>query len=136
MLEVGTRSWAQALRDMANRQPMLRDISAGFCATIGLGFVDEHEELTRRTVLRIEGGVVVDADEVDLPEFELADVRLTAACPAWGAILGGAIEPLRAIMLRQVTMEGDKLVLLRGMPSAKALIEAARALDADFAGAE
>lgn len=133
MLEVGTQAWAEALRDVANRLPMLRDLSAGFTATIGLGFLEDDAHPTRRTVVRIEGGVVVAADEADEQVFATADVRLTAACDAWGALLDGAIEPLRAIVLKRVKMEGDKLVLLRGMPSAKALIEAARELDADFA---
>lgn len=135
MLEVGTRSWAEALRDVANRLPLLRELAGGFSATFALAFLEDDDHPTRRTLVRIEDGVVVEADEVDEATFATADVRLTAECQAWGALLDGSIEPLRAILLRRVRMDGDRLLLLRGLPSAKALIEAARELDADFTSA-
>lgn len=133
MLEVGTQDWAEALRDVANRLPLLRDLSGGLSATVGLAFLEDEHHPTRRAIVRIDAGVVVEAREADEPSFDEADVRLSAACDTWGSILEGAIEPLRAIVLKRIRMDGDRLVLLRFLPTAKALIEAARELDADFA---
>ncbi|MFT5224020.1 MAG: putative sterol carrier protein, partial [Glaciecola sp.] len=56
-------------------------------------------------------------------------------CTVWQTVLQGAVEPMHAIMVRHMFMEGDKILLLRGLPSAKALIEAARGLEADFTSA-
>lgn len=137
MLEVGSKQWAQALRELVNDLPLLREIGGDFSASYGLCFeVDDPDEGsdTRRAIIRIESGVVTDADEVDEAAYDRADVRLRAGCDAWGQVLDGVVEPLKAILLGRVKMDGDRLLLMRGLPSAKALIEAARELDAEFSG--
>lgn len=134
-LEVGTDAWATALRNAANAQPLLRELSAGFTATIGLGFLADDEHPTRRVVVHVDRGVVASVEVVDAEAFDRAAVRLTATCQAWESILDGLVEPVRAVILHRISTEGDRLVLLRGLPTCKALIEAAKQLDADFAHA-
>lgn len=133
-MEVGTEPWTSALRDAANAHPLLRELASGFSATIGLGFLEDEAHPTRRVVVHVESGVVTSVEPlVDEATFASADVRLTATCDAWESVLGGLTEPLRAIVLRRVSMDGDRLLLVRGLPTVKALIEAAKQLDADFA---
>lgn len=134
-LEVGTQPWAEALRNAANAQPLLRELSAGFTSTIGLGFLQDEHHPTRRVVVHVDRGVVASVQVVDEAAFAEAAVRLTATCEAWQGILDGLVEPLRALILHRIQTDGDRLVLLRGLPTAKALIEAAKQLDADFAHA-
>ncbi len=133
VLEVGTSEWTSALREAANRRPMLRELASGFTASIALGFQADDQHPDRRVLIEIDAGIVTDAHPAEQDEFATADVRLEAPCDAWEQMLGGLTEPLRAIVLRRVHVEGDKLLLVRGLPSVKALIEAAKELDASFA---
>ncbi len=134
-LEVGTEAWARALRDAANVHPLLRELCAGFTATVGLGFLEDESHPTRRVVVEVADGVIDDVRPVAEDEFDRAEVRLSGTCEAWETVLGGLTEPLRALVLRRIDTQGDRLVLLRAMPTMKALIEAAKQLDADFAHA-
>lgn len=135
VLEVGTEPWTQALRDAANAHPLLRELSAGFTSSIGLAFLEDAGHPTRRVVVDVASGVVASVRPVEVDEFDRAAVRLSATCDTWEGVLQGLTEPLRAIVLQRIHVEGNRLVLVRGLPTAKALIEAAKQLDADFADA-
>ncbi len=134
-LEVGTQRWAEALRDAANVHPLLRDLAAGFSSTIGLAFLEDDDHPTRQVIVHVESGTVTAVVPVGADEFLSAAVRLSATCAIWEGVLAGLTEPLRAIVLRRLQVDGNRLVLVRGLPTAKALIEAAKQLDADFAHA-
>jgi len=131
MFEVGTQPWLDALRAAVNAGGELTVAARGWSVRLGLGFEGGDGTPVHHVALEIQDGQCVAAIS-DRGAYEEADVRISGPCGTWGEVLDGAIEPIRSIMLHRLRVEGNKLLLVRAMPTAKVLIEAAKRIEARF----
>lgn len=130
MYEVGTQPWLDALRAAVNEGTELAGAARGWSVRLGLSF-EPDTGAPRHVALDIEDGKCVNAIEDD-GAYDSADVRIAGPCQMWATVFEGAIEPIRSIVTNRLRVDGNQLLLVRAMPTAKALIEAAKKIEARF----
>ncbi len=129
-----TQPWADALRAVINADSAYRTAAANWTWPVAL-------VLEAETAL---GYPVDTAVEFDLSRGTCAAVRvlrpsaatapfvLRASYAVWKRIVRGALDPVLAVALRQVRLQGSLSTLMLHVGAAKALIACARAVPTQF----
>jgi putative sterol carrier protein len=129
-----TQPWADALKDAINASSAYRAVAGSWTwpvvlvldATPAFGYADSvavRFELDRGTC---SDARVVPADDATAPFV------LRAPYAVWKKVVRGITDPVMAIALRQVALEGSLATLMLHAPAAKALVACARAVPTHF----
>lgn len=132
MFELGTQAWLDAFRDAVNSSERYRETAQGWRWPVGLAFLGAADGASTRHVhLDLYEGVCRRAEVVDEDVFATATFRILGPYDRWSQILDGRLEPMKALVLKRLRLEGDLLTVLRYMPAAKALLECTCRIDTD-----
>lgn len=115
-----SRGWAEAAMAMVNADPESVEAARGWSGDFGLVIEAEAGKLEEHFVawVRPEGGriaelrVLVDPDDLD--ELEPA-YRVRAPYSVWKGLLLGRVDPVQAILQRQLRIDGDVQPILERM---------------------
>ncbi len=115
-----SRGWAEAAMAMVNADPESVEAARGWAGDFGLVIEAEAGRLEKHFVawVRPEAGriaelrVLVDPDDLD--ELEPA-YRVRAPYSVWKGLLLGRVDPVQAILQRQLRIEGDVQPILERM---------------------
>ncbi|HEY3287650.1 MAG TPA: hypothetical protein VGJ96_11100 [Gemmatimonadaceae bacterium] len=134
LLRPFTQTWADALRNAINGNAAYRAAAVGWTWPIALVLeaapqFDYHADTAVQFML--ERGTCTDARVVD-PSGVTAPFVLRAPYAVWKRIVRGALDPVMAVALRQVSLQGSLTTLLLHAGAAKALVACARLVPTHF----
>ena len=129
-----TQSWADSLKDAINASETYRTIAATWTwpvvlvldATPAFGYADPAAvrlDLDRGTCIAAR---VVPVDDVAAPYV------LRASYAVWKKVVRGRTDPVMAIALKQISLQGSLSTLMLHASSAKALVACARTVSTHF----
>lgn len=128
-LHLGTQPWLDAYREAINASESYARAGQGWRWPLGLGFLGDTSAATRFAVLDLHDGSCRSAQVVDEVAFEAAPFKISASYSRWEQVMEGVLEPMRALLLKRLDCGGDTLTVIRFLPAAKAMLEAARSVD-------
>lgn len=132
-MELGTRTWLDAVVQAVDASDDYRHRGAGWRWPLGLGFLDPSApDRDAFGVLDLHDGACRGAVATDRHGFEQAPFRLSATYPQWDRLLQDRRNVMRCILLGGARLEGDRLTGLRYLPAVKALIDAMATVDVDI----
>jgi putative sterol carrier protein len=129
-----TQAWADALRHAINVDDAYRAVAGDWTWPVAL-VLDAAPTLGYHSDVAVEftldRGQCTAARTLD-PLVVTAPFVLRAPYPVWKRIVRGALDPVLAVVLRQVTLTGSLSTLMHHVGAAKALIACARVVPTDF----
>lgn len=130
-MQLGTREWAHAVCAAVNESDAYREAAAGWRWPLSLCFEGEGDVATGYVRFDLQDGRCRGADVCDREAFGDSPFRISGPYARWGQVLEGGVEPMKALLLRRLRLEGDLLTAMRYLPAAKALIECASGVETD-----
>ena len=129
-----TQPWADALRDTVNASDAFRRVGAGWGWPVAL-VLDRAPALgyDGDTTLLVElaGGACQRAELVELASVE-APFVIAGPYEIWKEVVSGRLDPIAAIMRRQMRLKGPIATLVQHFATAKALVECASMVPTRF----
>ena len=125
MNELGTQAWLDAYQRLANDSATFETASAGWEWPMGLAFLAQDDLPTRLCMLDVADGCCGGARVVDQEEFDQAPFRISGTYDRWDHVLSGQLDPIKALMLRKLKLQGDLTTVIKYHDAAKELIRCA-----------
>jgi putative sterol carrier protein len=129
-----TQPWADALRTVINADTAYRTSSAGWSWPVALVLSAQPDlgyQNDTAVEFALEAGQCAAVRLCDPIEVS-APFVLRAPYAVWKRIVRGALDPVMAVALRHVSLQGSMGTLLQHAGTAKALIACARAVPTRF----
>lgn len=115
-----TLEWAVALQDTIDRSEEYRMAGASWTGPVILCAGD------RAVYLELAEGRCLAARPREDGDSESARIVLSATPPVWMEIFGGSLDPIEAVLMKQVVLEkGSPMELLPHARSAKEILRSA-----------
>lgn len=129
-----TQAWADAVRDTINDDAHYRTVAAEWSWPVALvleavpefGYASDAAVEFALNRGRCTAAAVVDPASLDVPFV------LRARYAVWKRIVLGITDPVIALLLRQVTLDGSLSTLMLHAGAAKALVACARRVPTEF----
>jgi putative sterol carrier protein len=139
-LKFGTEAWAEALVREINASSEYRNAAAkwgdGFNGNVLLVFdADATLPTTHALLLKLAKGTCFGASFVPGRSHPDAGFGLRAPLSTWKDVLSGKTLAATAILTGRMTVEGDRMTLLKHTSAHRALIGCAAAIDTEFPSA-
>jgi putative sterol carrier protein len=136
-LTFGTEAWAAALAAEINASSEYRNAAAkwgdGFNGNVLLVFdADATQKTTYALLVELAKGVCRGASFVDGVSHPDAGFGLRAPFAVWRDVLSRKMLAATAILTGKMTVEGDRMTLLKHTAAHRALVACAAALDTEF----
>lgn len=129
-MELGSQEWLAAIRDAINDSEAFAQSGKAWNRPLGLRFVGRDGAPTRCVVLDLEAGRCVEARLAGDDEFDDLPFTLSATYDRWARVLTHELDLMRCIVLNRVQFRGDRIVAMRFLPAAKALLDACAEVEA------
>ncbi|MCX5762330.1 MAG: Fis family transcriptional regulator [Gemmatimonadetes bacterium] len=129
-----TQPWADALREAINADAAYRAVAANWTWPVAL-VLDAAPDLGYATDAAVEFALH-RGDCTSARVVEYADINapfvLRAPYAVWKKVVRGITDPVMAIALRQITLQGSLSTLMMHAGAAKALVACARTVPTRF----
>ncbi|MBK6485534.1 MAG: SCP2 sterol-binding domain-containing protein [Gemmatimonadetes bacterium] len=128
-----TQSWADAFRDAVNRDVPYRQAGIGWTATVALVLDDGAPVgLIGPVALEVtlDRGLCNNARIIS-PDACVATFVFRGDYDAWMEVMGGAMDPVAAVMRGQIRLTGDVATLMTHGPALTALVRCAQSVTRD-----
>ncbi|MBZ5587324.1 MAG: SCP2 sterol-binding domain-containing protein [Acidobacteriia bacterium] len=132
-MEILTEAWATAWRDALNTSATYREAAASWEGAVVAAVRGEPERgiASRAVFLDLWHGACRAARPATDADIETARYVLTASASTWADLLGGALDPVSAVMGGRLELtKGSVMALLPHLAAAKELVAAARSVAA------
>ena len=134
-MEVFTDSWTTRFREEINRSDSFRTHGASWEAPIALEMSFRGSAKPRRVVLRLHRGTCEEAHCTSPDGDEDLELVIRTYVAGWQRILAGRMDPIWGIVSGRLKLvRGSLSDLIPFALAAKALVESAALIDAEFPG--
>lgn len=129
-----TPEWGSRFCEIINGDLSFRDAARGWTWPLALVLeknaeLGYPEDVALRLALdagRCGGATIVDAAKVDAP------FKFRASYPVWKRIVRGELEPIAAVMRRELAFEGSLTTIVMQVRTIHALVACAQQVPTDF----
>jgi putative sterol carrier protein len=126
-----TDEWAKAFMEAINSNPAYRE-----AATTWEGdfyFIAEMKDGSTATVyLDLWHGDCRDAYLVTDPGSKTPEFEVSGKIPSWKKVMGKQVDPIQALITRQLKLKGNMAKVLRAVKAAQELVNSATKVDTEF----
>lgn len=126
-----TEEWAKAFMAAINSNPAYRE-----AATTWEGdfyFIAEMKDGTTATVyLDLWHGDCRDAFLVADPSAKTPEFEVSGKIPSWKKVMAKQVDPIQALITRQLKLKGNMAKVLRAVKAAQELVNSATKVDTVF----
>ena len=132
-MEVFTDSWTARFREEINRSASFRTHGATWEAPIALEMSFRGRAKPRRVVLHLHRGTCEEAHCATPDSGEDLELVIRTDVAGWQRILAGRMDPIWGIVSGKLKLvQGSLTDLIPFAQAAKALVDSAALIDADF----
>ena len=132
-MEVFTDPWADRFREEINRSESFRTHGASWDSPIALEMSFRGRAEPRRVLLHLHQGSCTSASCACADSDDGVDLIIRTDVSGWQRILAGRMDPIWGIMSGKLRIaKGSLSQLIPFARAAKALVESAARIDADF----
>ena len=133
MYEFGSEQWLQAFAETVNSSPAYADAAKTWEGDFYF-IVDPGETVAAEIVMYMDlwhgkcraAAVVTDRSEKN-PAFVI-----NAPESAWRKVVSKKLDPIQALMTRQLKLKGDMVKIMKAVKAAKELVECTTRVPTDF----
>jgi putative sterol carrier protein len=125
-----TQAWADAFRDAVNRDVTYRQAGLGWTSTVALVLDDGAPVGLIGPValeLSLDRGLCNTARIIS-PDACIAPFVFRGNYPVWMEVMGGATDPVTAVMRGQIRLTGNVATLMMHGPAITALVRCAQSV--------
>ncbi|MCS6845074.1 MAG: SCP2 sterol-binding domain-containing protein [Caldilineales bacterium] len=126
-----SEEWAVALKDAINTNDAYREAAATWEGDFY--FIAELGDGSTKTIYldlwhgECRDAFVVNDASVKTPEFEVS-----GKIPAWKKVLAKQVDPIQALITRQLKLKGNMAKVLRAVKAAQELVNSATKVPTEF----
>lgn len=126
-----SEEWALALKDAINANQAYREAAATWEGDFY--FIAELGDGSTKTIYldlwhgECRDAFVVSDSSVKTPEFEVS-----GKIPAWKKVLAKQVDPIQALITRQLKLKGNMAKVLRAVKAAQELVNSATHVPTEF----
>ena len=126
-----TDDWAKAFMTAINTNPAYKE--AGATWEGDFYFIAELKDGTSKTVyLDLWHGDCRDAFLVTDPSSKTPEFEVSGKIPSWKKVMGKQVDPIQALITRQLKLKGNMAKVLRSVKAAQELVNSATKVDTEF----
>lgn len=126
-----TEEWAKAFMDAINSNAAYREAAATWEGDFY--FIAELKDGSTKTVYldlwhgECRDAFMIEDSSVKTPEFEVS-----GKIPSWKKVIGKQVDPIQALITRQLKLKGNMAKVLRAVKAAQELVNSATKVDTEF----
>ena len=130
---VGSDEWVSALKDEVNKSDAYREASLTWEDDFYF-IVDKGASITEeiRIYLDLWHGECRDAFSVSDPGAKTPSFEVSGPIDIWKKVVNKELNPVKAIMTRQLKLKGNMLKILKAPKSAVELVECVTRIDTEW----
>lgn len=126
-----TEEWAKAFMDAINSNAAYREAAATWEGDFY--FIAELKDGSTKTVYldlwhgECRDAFMIEDSSVKTPEFEVS-----GKIPSWKKVIGKQVDPIQALITRQLKLKGNMAKVLRAVKAAQELVNSATKVETEF----
>lgn len=126
-----TEEWAKAFMDAINSNAAYREAAATWEGDFY--FIAEMKDGSTATVyLDLWHGDCRDAFLVTDPSTKTPEFEVSGKIPSWKKVMAKQVDPIQALITRQLKLKGNMAKVLRAVKAAQELVNSATKVDTVF----
>ena len=126
-----TEEWAKAFMEAINHNDAYKEAAATWEGDFY--FVAEHKDGSHATVyLDLWHGACRDAYLVADPSTKTPEFEVSGKIPSWKKVMGKQVDPIQALITRQLKLKGNMAKVLRAVKAAQELVNSATRVETEF----
>jgi putative sterol carrier protein len=126
-----TEEWAKAFMDAINNNDAYKEAAATWEGDFY--FVAEMKDGASATVyLDLWHGACRDAYLVADPSSKAPEFEVSGKIPSWKKVIGKQVDPIQALITRQLKLKGNMAKVLRAVKAAQELVNSATRVPTEF----
>jgi putative sterol carrier protein len=123
--------WAKAFMEAINNSQAYRDAAATWEGDFY--FIAQFKDGSSNTVyLDLWHGECRDAFAVDDPGVKTPEFEVSGKTAAWQKVVGKKVDPIQALITRQLKLKGNMAKVMRSVKAAQELVNAATEVPTEF----
>ena len=126
-----TEEWAKAFMEAINHNDAYKEAAATWEGDFY--FVAEYKDGAHATVyLDLWHGACRDAYLVADPSTKTPEFEVSGKIPSWKKVMGKQVDPIQALITRQLKLKGNMAKALRAVKAAQELVNSATRVETEF----
>jgi len=126
-----TEEWAKAFMDAINSNDAYKEAAATWEGDFY--FIAETKDGKTSTVyLDLWHGDCRDAYLMADPSSKTPEFEVSGKIPSWKKVMGKQVDPIQALITRQLKLKGNMAKVLRAVKAAQELVNSATKVDTEF----
>ncbi len=126
-----TEEWAKAFMEAINNNPAYREAAATWEGDFY--FIAELKDGATKTVyLDLWHGECRDAFMVNDPSSKTPEFEVSGKIPSWKKVMAKQVDPIQALITRQLKLKGNMAKVLRAVKAAQELVNSATKVETEF----
>lgn len=126
-----TEEWAKAFMEAINHNDAYKEAAATWEGDFY--FVAEYKDGSHATVyLDLWHGACRDAFLVADPSTKTPEFEVSGKIPSWKKVMGKQVDPIQALITRQLKLKGNMAKVLRAVKAAEELVNSATRVETEF----
>lgn len=126
-----SEEWAKALMEAINNNAAYQAAAADWEGDFY--FVAEMKSGDSATIyLDLWHGACRDAFLVADPETKSPEFEVSGKVPSWQKVIGKKVDPIQALITRQLKLKGNMAKVLKSVKAAQELVNSATKVDTEF----
>ena len=126
-----TEEWAKAFMEAINHNDAYKEAAATWEGDFY--FVAENKDGSHATVyLDLWHGACRDAFLMADPSTKTPEFEVSGKIPSWKKVMGKQVDPIQALITRQLKLKGNMAKVLRAVKAAQELVNSATRVETEF----
>lgn len=126
-----TEEWAKAFMDAINSNEAYKEAAATWEGDFY--FIAEMKDGSSSTVyLDLWHGACRDAVLLTDPSAKTPEFEVSGKIPSWKKVIGKQVDPIQALITRQLKLKGNMAKVLRAVKAAQELVNSATRVETVF----